>query len=333
MVDLARGRKTDKYSPEGNVLPVLRSLPALAATTYYAGQMIGANGAGYAAGATDGATHMIGRCEERVDNSTGGNGAKNVMVRPGVYYFANGSVHPVVAGDYGLAVYMETNQAVGGAATGGKYPFAGVCLGIRPDAQVAVAVGLAANIAPTYSQARNYARGAAITNHSLTAFTVATNTDGITYAAGDVVLLLGQATVAENGPYVVGTVATTAPLTRPNWWAKGMPVPRGIMIEVSGEGTVYGGMTYKSFVITATKLVDTDSPLLYPRVVKGTKTLSSGAGTVTTLSISSQAKCFAREATADKSCTSTLTAGADLTGQVVFAGTTTSVVKYLITNW
>lgn len=334
MVDLAHARKTDKYAPEGNVLPTLRSLPALAATTYYAGAMIGVNGGGFATSGTDGATHMIGRCEAHVDNSAGALGAVRVPVRPGVYYFDNGSVHPVVAADYGLAVYAETNQAVGGNSTNGLYPYAGISLGIRvEDAKVAVLMGVAANTNPDYSQVRNYARGATVTNHSLTAFTVATNTDGITYVAGDVVLLLGQTTVAENGPYVVGTVATTAKLTRPSWWAKGMTIPQGAVIEVGGAvGTVYGGSSYKAFVGKG-KIVDTDSPLLYPRVIKGTKTLSGGAGTVTTLSITTQNKIILVENAAQKHATVVVTAGADLAGQIVLAGTTTSVVRYVIFNW
>jgi hypothetical protein len=124
------------------------------------------------------------------------------------------------------------------------------------------------------------ARGAVFTNHSTTAFTVATNTDGVTYVAGDVVLFTNQTTTAENGPWVVGTVATTAPLTRPTWWATGATIPNGVVIEVS-EGTIFNNSSWKA-TCTGAKVVGTTNhdPLFYPRVVKGTLTLASGTKTL-----------------------------------------------------
>ena len=336
MADLTTDRKTDKFGADDTVFPPYLSFPALAAGTYYAGQMGGINGAGYACAGNDAASKILGRVEKQVDNSSGGLGAKSVDVRPGAYLWDNGSNAVTQAYMY-LACYAENNHTVGYSSVNGKYPYAGIVIGLTIAGQVIVLSGFPSTAStPTdYTMRRMYARGACITNHSLTAFTVGTNTDGITYAAGDVVLLLGQTTVAENGPYMVGTVSTTAPLTRVGWWATGMQIPRGIIIETSGQGTLYGGMSFKSFVSTGTKLVGTDSPKLYPRTIRGSKTLGTGTGTVTTLSITSQAMVVCSDlTTANKTALPALTAGADLTGQIAFTGGNSSDhIQYLIVNW
>ncbi len=124
------------------------------------------------------------------------------------------------------------------------------------------------------------ARGVTYTNHSLTAFTVATNTDGITYIAGDIVLLANQTTAADCGLYVVGTVATTAPLTRLATMPLGATGQNGCIVEVS-EGTIFKGSTWKAMATTTGGfVVGTNDPNFYPRVCKGTLTLSSGTYTL-----------------------------------------------------
>lgn len=72
----------------------------------------------------------------------------------------------------------------------------------------------------------------------LNAFTVAGN-DGLTYAAGERVLLAAQSTGAQNGIYVVGTVGGgTAPLTRAPDMAAAAVIPTGTLIAVDA-GTLY----------------------------------------------------------------------------------------------
>jgi hypothetical protein len=165
----------------------------------------------------------------------------------------------------------------------GSRPFAGIIFPFDPNAPTKVQVGMSVAFPASSSTAGGAsafkARGAAFTNHSLTAFTVATNTDGITYVAGDVVLLTAQTAPAENGPYVVGTVATTAPLSRPSWWATGAQITQGQTIQVGGEGTIFGGSEWKALCAKA-KIVGTDDPVFYPRVSKGTVTLASGTITL-----------------------------------------------------
>jgi hypothetical protein len=82
--------------------------------------------------------------------------------------------------------------------------------------------------------------------------------------AGDRVLLVGQTTPAQNGIYVVGTVAsTTAPLTRATDWALGVTVPSGSEILIS-EGAGFPNTRW--FVSkTAGVIVGTGAPAFFPR--------------------------------------------------------------------
>jgi hypothetical protein len=106
--------------------------------------------------------------------------------------------------------------------------------------------------------------------------------NGVTYVAGDVVLLVKQTTAAQNGPYLVGTVGGgVAALTRPGWWATAAAIPEGFTFEVGIEDTAYPGSSWKSLCVSG-KVVDTDDPIFYPRIVKGVATLITGVKAVTT---------------------------------------------------
>jgi hypothetical protein len=121
-------------------------------------------------------------------------------------------------------------------------------------------------------------RGAVLVNvANLAAFTVAQN--GVTFSAGDYVLLTKQTTAAQNGVYVVGTVSGTAPLTRPAWWATGSTIVQGTEFVASGTQTLLPGVRWKCFAAKAA-VVGTDDPLLYPNVVKGCATLIAGTSTI-----------------------------------------------------
>lgn len=121
-------------------------------------------------------------------------------------------------------------------------------------------------------------RGVCFANQSLSAFVgVAGGTpqDGLTYLAGQRVLLANQTTAADNGIYAVGTVAAgTAPLTRVADMPAAATYNPGQVVEVS-EGTLFAGSTWKAMCV-AGKVVGTDDPLFYPRVCKGILTLASG---------------------------------------------------------
>lgn len=86
----------------------------------------------------------------------------------------------------------------------------------------------------------HWVRGVVPTNvASLAAFTVAGN-DGLTYSAGQRVLLIAQTTPSQNGIYTVGTVGGgTAPLTRPTDWNTGAVIEPGTFVRAV-EGTAFG---------------------------------------------------------------------------------------------
>jgi hypothetical protein len=126
-----------------------------------------------------------------------------------------------------------------------------------------------------------YVRGVATGSVSLTAFpgvTGGTPNDGITYIAGDRILLPVQGTAAQCGIYVVGTVsAGTAPLTRAPDMPAGAVLPLGTIIEVGPEGTLYKNSTWKATATTTGgPVIGTNDPVFYPRKCGGTATLSSG---------------------------------------------------------
>lgn len=114
---------------------------------------------------------------------------------------------------------------------------------------------------------------------SLAAFTTTGNAydDGLTYVAGDRVLLAAQTTAADCGVYVVGTVtASAAALTRAADMPAGLALPTGSIIEVS-EGTVGKLSTWKATATTTGgPVIGTNDPVFYPRVYKKVVTLASG---------------------------------------------------------
>ncbi len=122
-------------------------------------------------------------------------------------------------------------------------------------------------------------RGVGTVNHSLTAFTVATSTDGVTFVQGDLVLLCAQTTAADNGIYRVGAVATTAPLTRYELLPTGSTLPGGLTINVGGEGTVFKNTVWASFAASQNVVVGTTDPKFYPRSVSWTSANVAGVNT------------------------------------------------------
>lgn len=200
-----------------------------------------------------------------------------------------------------------------------------------------------------------YVRGVVIANvANLASFTVSNN--GITYVAGDRVLLPAQTTAAQNGVYAVGTVASgTAPLTRVTDMPTGMTYRNGCIVHVSNEGTLLAASAWKA-MCTGTAVVGTNDPVFYPQTVRakvtlvsGTKVLGSAQGVF--LYSATTSGVTATRNTAGGTLTLTThyfcpdadrVAGVSGTGAVsvtasVAAGTVntadTSTVDVLITNW
>ena len=332
-------RKADRMGSEDSIAPLILSYPMAASVTCTAGGLVEINAAGYAQpGGTAVASTVIGICAKTVTNGTSV-GAKSVDVLPGPYYLdnASGGGDAVTIAYIGKACYAVDDHTVAFNNGSTSRPYAGVALDVRADGQIGVQVGVATpNAVVSTSLPRYFARGMAVTNHSLSAFTVGTNTDGITYVAGDIVVLTGQASAAANGPYVVGAVSTTAPLTRPSWFAAGAAIQQGLTIELGGEGTKFGGATLKA-MCAKNKVVDSHDPQLYPQIIKGSAAATSGTLTVTGLPIWTAAQAVAMDVTTPANAATlvaTLTAGVPASGQIaITGGTTTDVLSYVITNW
>lgn len=279
-------RKAPQYGTPKDVIPPLVNLPVEASTLIYAGTSVATNAAGNAVPASAStALKLWGRAEQHVDNSAGAAGALRINVHPGVFAFNNSGagVDLIAAANVGSPCYAVDDNVVALTDGGGIRPFAGIIFPFDPNNTAVVQVGMGPGFAPSYpggggTQAFK-ARGVVFANvASLAAFTVAAN-DGITYVQGDTALLTAQTSGLTNGPYIVGVVAAgVAPLTRPSWWSAGAEIQPGQVIQVGGDGTIFGGSEWKA-LCAKSKIVDTDDPVFYPRVCKGTVTLV--AGTIT----------------------------------------------------
>jgi hypothetical protein len=117
--------------------------------------------------------------------------------------------------------------------------------------------------------------------------------DGVaTLAVGDTVFLPEGTTnitaASDAGPYVItalGAAGAKWILTRPSWWETaavvGTAVPIGAIIEIGGEGTNYGGSEWKIFAAKG-QIIDTNAPLLWPKVLNRSVTLVAGTATAIT---------------------------------------------------
>ena len=119
------------HMKDGELIPV----PVAAAVVCFAGGLAVANANGYAApGSTATTLTYLGRFDEHVDNSTGANGDKTVLVRRGkAFKFGNSGADPVTQASLGKVCYIVDDETV--AATNGTSTrsAAGVVVGIEAD--------------------------------------------------------------------------------------------------------------------------------------------------------------------------------------------------------
>ena len=106
--------------------------------------------------------------------------------------------------------------------------------------------------------------------------------DGVTLALGDVVLvpegITNLSAASDAGPYQVTTLGASGVkwvLTRVAGWATGQAMTLGASVKIGGEGTLFGGTTWKSFAAKGS-VVDTTAPALYPEKVTQQITLLTG---------------------------------------------------------
>jgi hypothetical protein len=128
----------------------------------------------------------------------------------------------------------------------------------------------------------------------------------------------------------LGSASAKFVLSRPAWFASSAGIPQGKAIEVSGEGTVWGGIDWKC--LAAAGAIDSADPKIYPRCVKGTQALTAGAATVSSLFVWTSAQANATDTTAAAAVKVVLTAG-NGTGSLALTGTTTDTIAYVISNF
>lgn len=116
--------------------------------------------------------------------------------------------------------------------------------------------------------------------------------DGVTLAVGDKFIIpAGTITTlvvsaANSGEYEVSSLGATgvsATFTRPANWAHGAIITPETKLRVSGEPTLFSNTVWTAGPATATKIVGTDDPALYPDRVVQSVSLGGGSptGTVT----------------------------------------------------
>lgn len=123
----------DRNTPfkDGELVPV----SVAAATHIYAGTIVVANAAGFAApGSTATGLAYLGRADASVDNSAGAAGAAVVLVRRGkVFKFGNAGADPVTQASLGRLAYIVDDQTVAATDGVGTRSAAGIVLGVEAD--------------------------------------------------------------------------------------------------------------------------------------------------------------------------------------------------------
>ena len=101
----------------------------------FAGGMVGVNAAGFAVPASADATLVtVGRADQFVDNTTGGDGAVTVnIVRGKLVKMANLAADPVTQASIGRNCYVADDQTVAAGHAVNTRPVAGKVFGIEAD--------------------------------------------------------------------------------------------------------------------------------------------------------------------------------------------------------
>ena len=313
------------------------------------------NASGYAVPASaDPALVVLGRNLKLADNSSGSAGDIKCFVEQGAfdYDIATGA-NAVTVADIGSIVFAQDDHTISKSDQAGTLPKAGVLLNVftPPNSSSARAVvqlglSLAGHSATGSATTAFFARcvmtamGAyAAASGVLTASANAAlgTQDGVTLAVGDVVIVpavvTGGATIGtgDAGPYVVtslGSASAKYALTRPAWWAHGAAIPIGRSISLSGEGTKWSGIAWRSLAAKGA-IVGTTDAKLYPQIDKGAGAVGTG---ITTGFFWTAAQVSAMDTTAAHFVQPALAAG-NGTGTLSFTGTGTDAISYAVFNF
>jgi hypothetical protein len=314
-----------QYGVPESAYPNLIGIGVAASTTIYAETIVAVNASGYAVPASAStAVKVVGRCERQVVNQTtvgpgiGTNGALQVQVRQGAFYFGNPSsgVDNITVANLFQPCFVIDDNNVGLTDAGGTRPYAGIIYslglaGTSDAGRVAVFLGLAnpyesdaaeSGSAAFKAKAVVTALSGTYTGSTTGILTASANSafgtqDGVTtLAVGDVVILPAGTThitaATDAGPYQITALGASGAkwvLTRPDWWATGSVIPNGAKIQLSGDGTLFKATAWKSYAAQGT-VVDSTDPSLYPEEVTTVVALSSGVKAIATIPVLSATK-------------------------------------------
>ena len=353
MTALSQDFLNTKVEPQ-SVIPNLfpGNLPVAASTKIFANSIVAKNASGYAVPASASTSLVIiGRAVNGADNSAGSAGALSVVVEQGAFDYALAAApNALSSADVGAVVFAQDDCTISKTDQGGTLSIAGIFLGLYSPANSSTSRAIV-QLGPSLigrlsANGSGLARGvltslAAFAGSGTGVLTASANgvigtQDGLTLVAGEVVILpavtAGAATIATKdvGPYIVtsaGGAAAKFVLTRPAWWAIGSGIQPGFAVSVS-EGTKWAGSTWKPLCAKGL-VVDTDSPVLYPSVDKGTGAVGTQ---VTAIFAAPNAIVTAADATAAAALKAALVVGYGA-GTLDFTGTGTDVIKYTVQNF
>lgn len=229
------------------------SLPVGAAKHIYAGTLVSqlTTGSGLTAASTALSGRAIGVAAHEQDNSAGALGDLRCSVLTDqIFLFSNDSTNAFAeTSPLGQIAYAVDDHTVGTKSVGDTLQRAGFFAGMEPDGKVRVLVcfqdfaSAPADVGESNAFEGHGVRGASTANVNTASFTVA-GVDGLTYVAGERILLKDQSTASQNGIYVVGTVsAGSAVITRALDMDASAEVLPGALVYVS-EGTANGNAFY-----------------------------------------------------------------------------------------
>lgn len=233
-----------------------------------------------------------------IEDPGDGVNTKSVPVHGGrIAGFQNSADEDEITDDhYGQIVFAVDDNTLAATDGGGTRSPAGYFVGFDDFAGAdTIAIEVPDNFEAAVSRLQGISagartvRGVVVANVAdLDAFTVASN-DGLTYAEGEIALLVGQTDAAEDGPYVVGAVDSgVAALTRPSWWSDGSVQAPGAEFRVN-EGTSWKGTVWYATLAGPVE-VGTSEPEFYPRRHSvTTSAMVAGVATVNTLFVRSGA--------------------------------------------
>lgn len=352
-------------------------LPQAATAQIYQGAMVAVTADGsVVTGTTSGSGACMGIA---VFDQLGGatDGAVRMQIwTDKIFCMVAGVLAPTDQTPFGTVLYMETDNTVGTGAPG--QVIAGRFYGFEDDGTVRLYVSPAgswndANANSSDGGTSPFKCRAVVTTLQVyggsttgilteTANGAISGADGVTLAVGDVVFIQEGTTnltaASDAGPYVVSALGGASAkwvLTRPSWWQTGATIQQSQVIDVSGEGTLYAGTSWRAFCGKA-QVVDTNDPVFWVREVTQSITLAAGTATISNVGIRSASKSnvFLTRTATGGTVTSTIaycptaagangiTAGALGTGSVVVqavvaAGTIenadTSTLAATVFNW